>query len=117
MSLFGKDKESQKSSIDLIAGPILPVINYDSVLEYMISLSDRDFAKLHDIANIYREANAKANKILGVKNEATIALKDELQTIAPILIKPDDDDFDAELKAAFLEDDPPSSKPRKVEVS
>lgn len=44
---------------------LLGAVNYDSVLDYLVGLSDDDYVKVLDVAGIYRKANKDAAKALG----------------------------------------------------
>ena len=106
-------------------------VNYDSVLEYLQGLSDKDYATITKIAGIYRKANDDAAKALGTQFEpsAFIMPPTEIDThsgladqYADKVANPngktmlDDDD---DISAAFLDDEPKAPnkiKTRKVKV-
>ncbi len=48
-----------------------PQPNYDSVLEWLVGLSEDDFDKILRIAVIYRSADKSASETLGVEPEPT----------------------------------------------
>lgn len=86
------------------------LVNYNTVLDWLVGLSDQDYEKVHKVANIYRNANKDACSVLGVKDEPTTFIndpKDELQTIPPVII---------DKEPEFLELDEPKSKKVKVTV-
>jgi len=114
--LFGKRKRGATEPVTIPASmqPEDPV-NYNSVLDYVVGLSDKDYKKLTASAEIYREANKKVAKLLGIKDEPTTTISTE---------KPDttDDELDAmlaanpdELAAAFIDDAPVTPKPKKAQ--
>lgn len=101
-------------------------VNYNSVLDYLCGLSRSDYSKMIKSADIYREANAKVAKIVGVKDEPTTQIKSE---------KPTDEEIDegideilnagpdVDLEFEDLQDTPqvdglkkPQSASKKVEV-
>jgi hypothetical protein len=55
-------------------------VNYDSVLDYLVGLDAREYDKLLKVAVIYRDANKSAAKVLGVKDQPTTKLKDDILT-------------------------------------
>lgn len=121
--LFGKRKEARSEPVSIPAAmqPEDPV-NYNSVLDYVVGLSDRDYKKLTASAEIYRDANKKVAKLLGIKDEPTTAISTEKPELG-------EDELDAmlnanpeDLKQAFIDDQPPAkakkaqSTERKIEV-
>lgn len=112
--LFGKRKRGATEPVVIPASmqPEDPV-NYNSVLDYVVGLSDRDYKKLTASAEIYRDANKKVAKLLGIKDEPTTAITTEKPTVS-------DDELDSMLAAdkddltqAFIDDEPPA-KPKKA---
>lgn len=115
---FLKRREpKQRMELPAILQPENPV-NYNSVLDYMIGLSDKDYKKLTASAEVYRKANKEVAKIVGIKDEPTHALMPE---------KPSDEDIDKELDdllevddltTAFLDDDdePKADEPHKPQA-
>ena len=90
MSLLGNDKK-QELSDDLIAEideQLESPINHNSVLDYMLELSDEDYDKLLKSAKVYREANRKVAGIMGVPDVAAQGEKVEVR-----IEKSDDPDF------------------------
>lgn len=89
-------------------------VNYNSVLDYLVGLGDDDFEKIKKVANIYRKANKDASEALGVENEPSAFISnpelDELQTLPPVPISPDEAIIDA-----FLEQEiaTPTAKAKK----
>lgn len=92
-------------------------VNYNSVLDYLVGLSQDDFKKMTKSAEIYRKANRDVAGLIGVEDEPTTSI----QTSQPEL---EDEDLDNllnankdDLTAAFLEDELPESKVRKPQAS
>lgn len=90
-------------------------VNYNSVLDYLTGLSKPDYAKIIKSADIYRDANAKVAKVVGVKDEPTHQLMPDKPTEEEI-----DKDLDNmleadDLKTAFL-DDEPAAAPKKPQA-
>ena len=67
MGIFERNKKpaADDSIFDLIDEDAEPAVNHDSVLDYMVQLSDEDYKKLCKVADVYRAANKKADEILG----------------------------------------------------
>lgn len=92
-------------------------VNYNSVLDYLVGLSKADYAKMTKSAEIYREANTKVAKVIGVKDEPTTSIRNDKPELgeeeldAMLNAHPDD------LSAAFLDDAPESPKPKKAQAS
>jgi len=82
-------------------------VNYNSVLDYMIGLSDKDYKKLTASAEVYRQANKQVAKIVGIKDEPTHALMPEKQSDEQIEQDLDNMLNEPDLATAFLEDDQP----------
>lgn len=113
---FLKRREPKQVELPALLNPDNPV-NYNSVLEYLIGLSPKEYEKINKISVIYRDANKQAAKLLGVKDEPTTALKADTQTDDEI-----DSDLDqlletdpADLKAA-IENAPPIPKATKPQA-
>lgn len=90
-------------------------VNYNSVLDYVVGLSDKDYKTMTASAEIYRDANKKVAKLLGIKDEPTTTISTERPEIG-------DDELDAmlaaepgDLAAAFIDDAPVSPKPKKAQ--
>ena len=116
MCFFKKDKskylENKPNEVYQLESPVIQnVVDYDSVLNYLVGLGRRDYDKIFKVADIYRKTNDDAAKVLGVKNEPVTAIKDEPEPTTT------DDDLDLlmddVLPAEFIEDEP---KTTKVEV-
>lgn len=96
---FLKRREPKQVKLPELLNPENPV-NYNSVLEYLIGLSPKEYEKINKISVIYRDANKQAAKLLGVKDEPTTALKADTQT---------DDEIESDLDQ-LLETDPADLK-------
>lgn len=114
--LFGKRKEASSEPVKIPEAlqPEDPV-NYNSVLDYVVGLSDKDYKTMTASAEIYREANKKVAKLLGIKDEPTTTIKTDKPEIG-------EDELDAmlsaqpgELAAAFIDDAPAGPKPKKAQ--
>lgn len=110
-------RREPKAPVELpaILQPENPV-NYNSVLDYLTGLSDKDYKKMTGSADIYRKANKDVAKIVGVKDEPTHALMPEKPTEEQI-----DKDLDTMLEAddlstAFLDDEPPAPEQHKPQA-
>lgn len=113
--LFGKRKEVGGEPVTIPAAlqPEDPV-NYNSVLDYVVGLSDKDYKTMTASAEIYRDANKKVAKLLGIKDEPTTTIKTDKPELGEEEL---DDMLNADpdkLKAAFL-DDTPAEKPKKAQ--
>lgn len=73
---FNKRKRQQVEVPAVLTQQEDPV-NYNSVLDYLVGLSKTEYDKMFKVANIYRNANKDAAKVLGVKDEPTTQLKSE----------------------------------------
>lgn len=95
---FGK-RQPQKVELPALLQPEPPV-NYDTVLEWMIGLSDKDLATMNEIIAKYRETRAVEMKLLKLKNAPTTQLLIPAQT---------DEEIDSDLDQ-LLETDPKDLK-------
>lgn len=98
MGLFGKKK---REFAPLISDNSTPVVNFNTVVEYLEGLSKQDLDKLLKVVNIYRNANKDVNKVLGIKDEPTATITKESRDEAEI-----SDELD------FMLDDEPAEKPK-----
>lgn len=123
--VFGS-RQAKPVDLPAILEPVDPV-NYDSVLDWMLGLSDKDYKTMLDVVNIYREANKKAAGVLGVKDQPTTTIK-----LPKLSDKQIDQDLDAlletdprDLKAAIVAEKPKTapkksqspSKDKKITVN
>lgn len=92
-------------------------VDYNSVLEYLQGLSDKDYAALIKVAEIYRNANEKAAAALGIAVEPTTHIHPPVPPADPILQRASsflDDEPDTEA-GSFLDDhDTPASKSQRT---
>ena len=116
--LFGKRKKvaTEPVSIPAAMQPEDPV-NYNSVLDYVVGLSDKDYKTMTASAEIYREANKKVAKLLGIKDEPTTTIKNDKPELG-------EEELDAmlaadpkDLQAAFLDDAPKAPAAKKKQAS
>lgn len=70
--MFGK-RQTGKVELPDILDQENPV-NYDSVLDWLLGLSEKDYKKMLEVVAIYRTANKDATKVLKLKPEATTQL-------------------------------------------
>lgn len=116
-TIFGKRREPQQVDIPAIMQPEEQV-NYNSVLDYLVGLSDKDYRKMTGSAEVYRKANKEVAKIVGIKDEPTHTLLPE---------KPSDEQIDSELDGllethpddllAALESEPPVTENKKPQAA
>lgn len=114
--LFGKRKKVASEPVSIPASmQAEDPVNYNSVLDYVVGLSDKDYKKLTASAEIYRDANKKVAKLLGIKDEPTTTIKSDKPELG-------EDELDAmlnapkeELVAAFENDTPAAPKPKKAQ--
>ena len=91
-------------------------VNYNSVLDYLVGLSDKDYKKMTGSVDIYREANKKVAKLVGIKDEPTTSITPHSEVSEQQL----DEMLEAdpkELKQAFIDDGPVSEKPKKAQAT
>lgn len=93
-------------------------VNYNSVLDYLVGLSDKDYKKMTGSVEIYRDANKKVAKLIGIKDEPTTSIS----TARPEVTDEDLDNLLAsdmkDLATAFIEDDmTPAPKPTKPQAT
>lgn len=92
-------------------------VNYDTVLEYLVGLSEEDYKKMCKVTGIYREANKKAATVLDVEDQPTSTLVEEKLTDDEIdegldaLLEADKDD----LKNAIA-NQPQAEEPKKTQA-
>lgn len=79
MGFFNKYRKKEMVKLPPELEPINPV-NYNSVLDYLIGLSNQEYNKILKVTDIYRDANKSAAKVLGVKEEPTTSIKSEEPT-------------------------------------
>lgn len=97
-------------------------VNYNSVLDYLVGLSDKDYKKMTGSAEIYRKANKDVAKLIGIKDEPTTAITTERPEITDDQLDDMPNTPPDELAAAFIDDEPaPKAKKKqstekKIEV-
>lgn len=116
--LFGKRKKVASEPVSIPASmQAEDPVNYNSVLDYVVGLSDKDYKKLTASAEIYRDANKKVAKLLGIKDEPTTTISTEKPEIG-------EDELDAmlaadpkDLASAFLDDAPKAPVTKKKQAT
>lgn len=85
-------------------------VNYNSVLDYLVGLSKSDYTKMIKSAEIYRDANSKVAKVIGIKDEPTTTIKNDRPEIT-------DEDLDDLLENGmnFIDEGPVQDKPKKAQ--
>lgn len=97
MGIFGsKNKEFPP----LISAVETPVVNFNTVIEYLEGLSKLDYEKTLKVVNIYRNANKDVHNVLGIKEEPRFSIDKES--------KPDDDEI-----SLLLHENEPKPKDKK----
>lgn len=110
MGIFDKKPKEQPAVADDGA-------TYDQVVDFLVSVNDRDYQKIKRVVDIYRAANVEVAKATGVRSEPANSIFAK-QTVPAVNLAPSDTDVgnfledDDELTAAFLEDDEPAPKPK-----
>lgn len=114
--LFSKREKRPVELPKLVTQEQNPV-NYDSVLDYLVGLSEEDYKKMCKVTGIYREANKKAATVLNVEDQPTSSLvedkltDDEIEDGLDALLIADTDD----LKEA-IENQPPIEDVKKPQA-
>ena len=90
MSLFKKRKDIDADIGRMWATEPEIVVDYDSVLEYLVGLSGDDYTKICQVAAVYREADFQANKVLGLEVQPTTFIT---QPTEPETITGDEPEF------------------------
>ena len=114
--LFSKDKKESEKPFTIPESLMTEdPVNYNSVLDYLVGLSKADYIKMIKSSNIYREANAKVAKVIGIKDEPTTSINTEKSKVTEeeldsMLNTPPD-----ELVKAFIDDGPVAPKPKKAQ--
>lgn len=86
-TIFGKRREPKQVTIPAIMQPENPV-NYDTVLDWLLGLSDKDYKTMQEVVNVYREAGKTTAKLLKIKDTPSTEL---------LPSKPTDDEVEAQL--------------------
>jgi hypothetical protein len=104
--LFGKQREPQAVEIPAILQPEDPV-NYNSVLDWLLGLSDKDYKTMLEVVQVYREAGKTTAKLLKIKDQPSTVLlptapsEEQIDADLDTMLNTHPDD----LTAAFLADD------------
>lgn len=111
MSLFGNKKQELPPLIT--DEELFPSVNFDTVLEWLVGLSAKDYAKVCEVARIHRVADQQSAAVLGRSAEPTTFIddpKDKLQTMPTLVIDKEPD---------FLEEDekPKTKTPKSKKVT
>lgn len=78
MDFFKKSKPQPTQHDDLLEElDEQDAVNHNTVIDYMLALSDEDYDKLLKAAKVYREANRKVADIMGVDGVAAKAIDGE----------------------------------------
>lgn len=111
--IFGKKRPAQPMELPTILQPEDPV-NYNSVLDWLLGLSDKDYKTMLEVVKVYRDAGKTTAKLLKIKDTPTTEL---LPTAIPD--EQVDADLDllletnpADLKAAIENEQPTEKQPK-----
>ncbi len=77
--IFGTKAKREPMELPGILKPENPV-NYDSVLDWLLGLSDKDYKVMLEVVDVYRGANKTTAKLLKVKDQPTTQLIEPKQT-------------------------------------
>jgi len=114
--IFGAKREPQPVELPAILQPEDPV-NYNSVLDWLLGLSDKDYKTMLEVVQVYRDAGKTTAKLLKIKDTPTTELlpvkptEDEVDQQLTDLLETHPDD----LKAAILNEEP-AEKPKKAQT-
>lgn len=115
MGIFNRKNRTPLTELPAVLTKEDDLVNYNSVLDYLVGLSRAEYDKLQKVSVVYRNANKEAAKILGVKDEATVELQPP---------KPTDEEIDEGIDQAlngdipFLDPDAPEAeKPKKSQAA
>lgn len=106
MGLFG-NKDKKELPPLMTAADFVDVANYDSALNYLVGLSDDEYKKVINVADIHRKAYQESAAVLGTPNEPTTFINPPEPELPPA----DEPNFLDELA-----DEKPKSKPKKITV-
>lgn len=112
--LFGKQREPQAVEIPAILQPEDPV-NYNSVLDWLLGLSDKDYKTMLEVVQVYREAGKTTAKLLKIKDQPSTVLlpttpsEEQIDADLDTMLNTHPDD----LAAAFLADDEKTADKKK----
>lgn len=115
--IFGKKREPQPVEIPTILQPEDPV-NYNSVLDWLLGLSDKDYKTMLEVVQVYRDAGKTTAKLLKIKDTPTTELlptapsEEQVDKELDLLLETHPDD----LKAAIENEQPKAKKTTKVKT-
>lgn len=95
MGLFTKKKSPAFTAVD--DQELFVKVDYNSVVDWLVGLSDEDYEKVNQVTVIYRAANKETCRVLGVEDKPSTFI------IQPEEPATEDDG----IEAAFLGDDEP----------
>lgn len=108
MSIFGNKKKELPALFSDAELGLPEVANYESALNYLIGLSDEEYAKVCKVADIHRKAYQESAGVLGAANEPTTFITPPEPPEAPKSFLDDEPDF--------LVDDKPKPKARNKKI-
>lgn len=94
MSLFNKKKSPAFSAVD--DQELFVQVDYNSVVDWLVGLSDEDYEKVNQVTVIYRAANKETCRVLGTNDMPST-----------FIIQPEPAQEDDGIEVAFLTDDEP----------
>jgi hypothetical protein len=77
---LGKKRKANPVELPALLAKDANPVNYDSVLDYLVGLSEEDYKKICKVTGIYREANKKAATVLNVEDQPTTSLVEDKLT-------------------------------------
>lgn len=124
MALFGKKQPELPENFLDDEPEMASGIDHNSVLDYLLQLTTADYDKLLKLTNIYRDANKQAGELIpqyDPDRAETVEVqefgKSETIVVRTGTSSEDEDEIDKmlddELAAAFIEDEPKTSKKAK----
>jgi hypothetical protein len=87
MALFKRQKRELPPLIS--DEELFPSVDFDTVMEWLLGLSAKEYSQVLEVANIHRDANQKACAVLGKNNKPCTFINDpknELQTAPAFII-------------------------------
>jgi hypothetical protein len=120
--IFGSKREPQQVTIPAIMQPEDPV-NYNSVLDWLLGLSDKDYKTMQEVVNVYRDAGKTTAKLLKIKDQPTTALlptapsEEQIDSELDGLLETHPDDLRAALEAEATEEPAKKKTPAKKLVA
>lgn len=109
--LFNNKKKNIDELPPLFSEAEINGASYEQVLDFLIAVNDDDFSKIIKVAEIHRQAHRDVAEATGLEYEAPASIFERQEV--PEVQLPDtdagnflDDDDDADIAAAFLDDEP-----------